>query len=483
MKKYIPLFILILILSFTSACEPEALTGTDPTGIAPTEPAPTIPASTKTSAPTDPGASLTAFPGATLTPAPPAWKSLDDRARLTAFYSDKGVFLAYFDGTNPIRLGSIGYHYVLKWSPDGQKLVFSPDQYHFTILDLLSGSLRQIETTDAILLINWHPASAMIAVMVAMKDEYALYDAETGSFLRWLPGTYMSFSPDGTRVAYSYQNTGLFIQAIDVNSTTGLIEGTGEPISNPINDDIWAILVVWSPRGDLLAFTGIKKIDGLTGLYVATVNDDRIGNPYRLTGTDFGSIGEFIFSPNGGMLAFPAALPYTYGIPHMYITNIDGSGMKNLTQGRDVVDYCPNFSDDGSQFTFSLNGDLHRYKPGSGLPPKPILEEADATCQAVRPGGGLLISTCADDFTRLEIGGQAIVGGDESSPNRVRSAPEKGENVISYLAVGAMMRILEGPVCADGFVFWRVENDSIPGGSGWTAEGDGTGYWLVPYQP
>ena len=45
------------------------------------------------------------------------------------------------------------------------------------------------------------------------------------------------------------------------------------------------------------------------------------------------------------------------------------------------------------------------------------------------------------------------------------------------------MTILEGPVCADGFVFWRVENDSIPGGSGWTAEGDGTEYWLVQYQP
>ena len=439
MKKYILLFILILMLSFTSACEPDALTGAVPTGIAPTEPAPTILASTKTSAPKDPSVSPTALPSATFTPTPPAWEFLDDRARLTAFYSDKGVFLAYFDGTNPIRLGNIGYPFVLKWSPDGQKLVFSPDQYHFTILDLPSGSLRQIETTDAILLINWHPASAMIAVMVAMKDEYALeyalYDAETGLLLRWLSGTYMSFSPDGTRVAYSYQNTGLFIQAIDVNSTTGLIEGTGEPISNPINDDIWAILVMWSPRGNLLAFTGIKKIDGLTGLYVATVNDDRIGNPYRLTDTDFGSISEFIFSPNGGMLAFPAALPYTYGNPHMYITNIDGSGMKNLTQGMDVVDYCPNFSEDGSLFTFSLNSDLHRYKPGSGLPPKPILEEADATCQAVRPGGGLLISTCADDFTRLEIGGQAIVGGDESSPNRVRSAPEKGENVISYLAV------------------------------------------------
>jgi hypothetical protein len=27
---------------------------------------------------------------------------------------------------------------------------------------------------------------------------------------------------------------------------------------------------------------------------------------------------------------------------------------------------------------------------------------------------------------------------------------------------------------------WRVEKFTIPGGSGWTAEGDGKEYWLEP---
>ncbi len=40
-----------------------------------------------------------------------------------------------------------------------------------------------------------------------------------------------------------------------------------------------------------------------------------------------------------------------------------------------------------------------------------------------------------------------------------------------------------GPVCADGLVFWKVENPDIPGGVGWTAEGDGVEYYLEPHQP
>lgn len=68
-------------------------------------------------------------------------------------------------------------------------------------------------------------------------------------------------------------------------------------------------------------------------------------------------------------------------------------------------------------------------------------------------------------------------------PNRVRSVPQKGDNLIGKLNPGDVVKVLEGPVCADGLVFWRVESDSIPGGSGWTAEGDGQEYWLEPANP
>jgi len=35
---------------------------------------------------------------------------------------------------------------------------------------------------------------------------------------------------------------------------------------------------------------------------------------------------------------------------------------------------------------------------------------------------------------------------------------------------------------ADELIFWKVESKSIPGGVGWTAEGDGKDYYLNPYK-
>jgi hypothetical protein len=90
---------------------------------------------------------------------------------------------------------------------------------------------------------------------------------------------------------------------------------------------------------------------------------------------------------------------------------------------------------------------------------------------------------CAAGWSRLEWGGYAIVTPGDL-PNRVRSAHNSNpDNIISTLYPGAIVHIIEGPWCSDGLVFWKVENESIPGGSGWTAEGDGAEYWLEPYNP
>lgn len=96
-----------------------------------------------------------------------------------------------------------------------------------------------------------------------------------------------------------------------------------------------------------------------------------------------------------------------------------------------------------------------------------------------RPG-----TTCAGKYTRLLAGVEAIVAGAPTDPpNRVRSQPSKAGEIISQIYPLSIVTVVEGPVCADGLVFWRVENALIPGGSGWTAEGDGTEYWLEPYKP
>jgi hypothetical protein len=85
---------------------------------------------------------------------------------------------------------------------------------------------------------------------------------------------------------------------------------------------------------------------------------------------------------------------------------------------------------------------------------------------------------CAAGWTRLNIGMYAIVS--QGAPNRVRSEPSKSADIIGQLYPGTAAFVIEGPVCADGLVYWKVEHSTITGGAGWTAEGDGKEYWLEP---
>ena len=90
---------------------------------------------------------------------------------------------------------------------------------------------------------------------------------------------------------------------------------------------------------------------------------------------------------------------------------------------------------------------------------------------------------CTLGWTRLSAGGQAKVSEENVFPNRVRSAPSLAASRIALIYPGTVLKVLEGPICADGVVFWKVVSPLIPGGVGWTAEGDGARYYLVPYEP
>jgi hypothetical protein len=91
---------------------------------------------------------------------------------------------------------------------------------------------------------------------------------------------------------------------------------------------------------------------------------------------------------------------------------------------------------------------------------------------------------CAVGWTRLEENAYALVTPGDLL-NRVRKEPDAiiPNNIIYTLYPGEIVKIIEGPICSDGLVFWKVENGDIPGGSGWTAEGDGLIYYMEPYQP
>jgi hypothetical protein len=90
---------------------------------------------------------------------------------------------------------------------------------------------------------------------------------------------------------------------------------------------------------------------------------------------------------------------------------------------------------------------------------------------------------CTSGWTRLTVGNRARVSEESATPNRVRSEPNTGAAIISQLNPGTTVDVLEGPLCTEGLVYWKVQSEAIPSGAGWTAEGDGTEYYLVPDMP
>ena len=59
-----------------------------------------------------------------------------------------------------------------------------------------------------------------------------------------------------------------------------------------------------------------------------------------------------------------------------------------------------------------------------------------------------------------------------------REGPSSGATLIGQFGTGQLVTILEGPVSADNFTWWRIDDGS--GNVGWAAEGDGDTVWLTP---
>jgi hypothetical protein len=87
---------------------------------------------------------------------------------------------------------------------------------------------------------------------------------------------------------------------------------------------------------------------------------------------------------------------------------------------------------------------------------------------------------CSNTYlSRLRVGDLAFVALDPPLANRVRERPNTTSAILGNIEPGEEIEILGGPACNTRWVWWEVrslEKDL----QGWTAEGDGVDYWLVP---
>ncbi len=91
-------------------------------------------------------------------------------------------------------------------------------------------------------------------------------------------------------------------------------------------------------------------------------------------------------------------------------------------------------------------------------------------------------SACPDSpLSQLRVGNAAYVSFDPPLANRVRAEPNRQARRVGQIEPGEIVLVLEGPACADAWVWWKVQSNST-GLLGWTAEGDENDYWLLPCQ-
>ncbi len=78
----------------------------------------------------------------------------------------------------------------------------------------------------------------------------------------------------------------------------------------------------------------------------------------------------------------------------------------------------------------------------------------------------------------LEERGQVLP--DDPRPINLRSGPSMDKDVLMQIPIHAIFYVLDGPVCADNFSWYKIRYQVR---EGWIAEGDLTSYYVQPYLP
>ncbi|MBA3874041.1 MAG: SH3 domain-containing protein [Anaerolineae bacterium] len=79
---------------------------------------------------------------------------------------------------------------------------------------------------------------------------------------------------------------------------------------------------------------------------------------------------------------------------------------------------------------------------------------------------------------RLIIGERGRVLPDDPRSVNVRRLPGTKNTLVTTIPINALFTVLDGPVCAEGFEWYKVHYREA---TGWLAEGDLTSYYVEPY--
>jgi Tol biopolymer transport system component len=276
--------------------------------------------------------------------------------------SASGIYLVGSDGSGLEAVwtwetaGSQAVYLV--WSPDGRHLAFfghdaGDDSSGLYVLDADQGSLTRLVEVGML----WHPP-------VWSSDGSQLYFSASSSLG---PGGIGVVPADGsgapTLLATDPEMARLMTISPDGQTVTATIGGPPKLAVMDVDDPQMRVIVddlivtsapVWSPDSQQIAFIG-QPSGGGNQLYV--VNADGTG---RLQLSDVqppnavasgGAALDPVWSPDGQQIAYTvrhAATPATEQM-EVYVSAVDGSDTRNLSNDPEHVDTGPNWSPDAQE--------------------------------------------------------------------------------------------------------------------------------------
>ncbi len=167
-----------------------------------------------------------------------------------------------------------------------------------------------------------------------------------------------------------------------------------------------------------------------------------------------------------------------WGAPDGYLALTDEGALLFMNQF-EVEAFAADFGVPVFQIPDQQNASVV-YVSDTGAFALPVLGEPGGVVVAVPDNVVAPVTGCdGAPNLRLGVGMMGRVAFTNGQPLRVRTAP--GGDVVTQIAEGTVFNVLGGPECQGGYAWWQIRMES--GVEGWSAEGDGNGYFVEPYMP